>query len=577
MPSTNLKKIRLGDVLVSAGLITEAQLQTALKTQNETGGKLGDVLIQLKLVDETALLNAISNQLKIPFIDLKHYYFNPQIVQKISERLARRYRVLLIDIVENEYLIGMADPTDLIAYDEIKRVLNGTIRLAVVRESDLLSIIDQVYRRTEDIASYAQELKAELGKDEAIISFDSENISAADSAPVVKLLDSIFEDAVQVGASDIHIEPDENFLRIRQRVDGVLQENIIPGKEIISALALRIKLIARLNISEKRLPQDGRFNMKIKGKSIDVRVSTIPIRFGESVVMRLLDQSSGILRLSEIGMSPKILERMVYCIHRPNGLILVTGPTGSGKTTTLYAALSELNDKGKKIISVEDPVEYSISRINQVQVNPIIDLTFANVLRSVLRQDPDIVMIGEMRDEETVKIGLRAAMTGHLVLSTLHTNDSISTALRLLDMGAEGFLVGSAIKAIIAQRLVRKICISCKKDYELTIQDKEWLKTFLKEPITNTIFKKGEGCSRCNHTGYKGRQAIYEFLEINNAMADALRANDHVAFSKAAYKQINFRPLTLSAFDCVVSGETTIEEMFKIATETEAYEQNGGQ
>ena len=384
------------------------------------------------------------------------------------------------------------------------------------------------------------------------------------NAPVAKLLDSIFVDAVQMRASDIHIEPDEKGIRIRQRIDGVLHESILHGSEIISALVLRIKLMANLNISEKRLPQDGRLKMTIKGHHIDVRVSTMPVHFGESVVMRILNQSKGILKLSQLGMPIPILKGVEELIHKPNGVFLVTGPTGSGKTTTLYAALSELNSAEKKIITIEDPVEYTLPRVNQVQVNPLIDLTFGSVLRASLRQDPDIIMIGEMRDEETVKIGLRAAMTGHLVLSTLHTNDAISSAIRLIDMGAEGFLVAGSLRGILAQRLLRMICDACYENYTPTAAEKSWVEGFTGEKNIAYQFKHGRGCSRCNQSGYLGRTGIYELLTIGQDLATALRKNNTEEFKTLAQNDNHFISLGQSAFEVAASGKTTLAEVFRI-------------
>lgn len=564
MSAPKLKKIKLGDMLVDTGTITPEQLQQALKVQKEKGGKLGDVIVSLGYIDAKKLAKTLSEQMNIPFIDLKLYPIKPEIVRKIPERIARRYRVLVIDEQEGEYLVGMADPTDLLAYDEIIRLLGHRVKLAVVLEHDMMRTIDLVYRRTEDITSFAEELKVELGKGEAP---EAVEVISAEAAPVAKLLDSIFEDAVQIGASDIHIEPDEKFLRIRQRIDGVLHEHIVHGTEIVSALVLRIKLIANLNISERRLPQDGRFLMTVKGKKIDVRLSTMPVYFGESVVMRLLDQSTGMLQLNQLGMPPEIMERVNNIIKKPYGMMLVTGPTGSGKTTTLYAALSILNTEEVKIITIEDPVEYTLPRINQVQVNPVIGLTFSSVLRSALRQDPDIVMVGEMRDEETVEIGLRAALTGHMVLSTLHTNDSISSAVRLLDMGAKGYLVAGALRGILAQRLVRRICDSCIEDYLPSVQEQAWIEAAGTKYTPELKFKRGRGCSRCNQSGYKGRIGVYELLEMDEPLTEALRTNDTGSFSRLAEKQPHFKPLTQTALEFALQGITTLPEVFRIAGE----------
>lgn len=561
-----LRKIKLGDMLVSGGYITAAQLQQALDTQKEQqSGKLGDVLMALGFVTEASLMKALSQQLNLPVIDLKHYVIKPEVIQQLSERIARRYRVALLDLIEDHYVVGMADPTDLVAYDELTRVLHKPFQISIVAEVDLLRLFDLVYRRTEEISSFAEALKEELVHEEKKYEEAEVETISAEAAPVVKLLDSIFEDAVQMGASDIHIEPDEKQLRIRQRVDGVLQEHIIPGKEIIAALVLRIKLIANMNISEKRLPQDGRFNMQVKGHNIDVRVAVIPVYYGEAVVMRLLDQGKGILKLEQLGMEPAMLQKIRALIHKPNGMILVTGPTGSGKTTTLYAILSELNNPHKKIITIEDPVEYVLPRINQVQVNPVINLTFANVLRSVVRHDPDIIMVGEMRDEETVRTGLRAAMTGHLVFSTLHTNDSISSTIRLVDMGAEGFLVAGALLGVLAQRLVRKICDACIEPYNVNEHEQVWIDGFLGKTGQTFSFKHGVGCSRCNRSGYRGRIGIYEYLEIDLPLGDALRANDTTKFMQLAKVQPGFKSLAQCVFDDAVNGETTLEEVFRIS------------
>lgn len=352
-------------------------------------------------------------------------------------------------------------------------MLSKPIELAVVSEAQLLQSMDLLYRKTSDIEDLADQLNEEIADD----AFDLAALTATDEVdvPVVKLLKSLFEDAVQVGASDIHIEPDENVLRIRQRIDGVLHEHVMKEKRIASALVLRLKLMASLNISEKRLPQDGRFNINVSGHSVDVRISTLPIQFGESVVMRLLDQSGGIIGLDKVGLPNEMLPRLRKMINEPHGILLVTGPTGSGKTTTLYGALNELNSHQKKIITVEDPVEYRLPRINQVQVHPNIGLDFSTVLRATLRQDPDILLVGEIRDIETAEIALRAAMTGHFVLSTLHTNDAVSSAMRLTDIGIEGYLAASALNGILAQRLVRKICNNCSQDYHPTGPEQIWL------------------------------------------------------------------------------------------------------
>ena len=561
-----LKKIRLGDLLVQNAIISQAQLEQALANQKQTGRKLGRTLVELGFIPESNLLEFLSRQLQIPLLNLRQYKIDPEVVKLLPETQARRFRALALSKTAREVVVGMADPTDLVGFDEISRVMKMPVQPALVRESDLLYMLDQLYRRTEEISNLAGQIGEELAQNDFDLAALAGGADVTD-APVVKLLQSLFEDALQVRASDIHIEPDENLLRIRQRVDGVLQEQIINEKRAVSALVSRLKLMSGLNISERRMPQDGRFSIRAHDKNIDVRLSTLPVQHGESVVMRLLDRSAGALNLQQVGMPAELLACFRRNIHLPHGMVLVTGPTGSGKTTTLYAALNELNSPEKKIITAEDPVEYTLPRINQVQVNPGIGLTFASVLRSALRQDPDIVLVGEMRDQETVEIALRAALTGHLVLSTLHTNSAIATASRLLDVGAQGFLVAAALRAIIAQRLVRRICESCVFTYEPEEMEKVALESALGVDISGIAFRRGVGCQHCNNTGYRGRIGVYELLETNREMLDALRREDTAAFTEAALRAEGFRPFALCALDYARRGITTPAEVIRIAGE----------
>jgi MSHA biogenesis protein MshE len=561
------QKIRIGDLLVKNGIITDEQLMNALATQKKTGGKLGNTLIELGLVTSHQFHKFLADQMHLPFIDLKHYHYKPEVVRLLPETAARRFRAMVLNQEDNRLLVGVADPTDIYAYDELTKKLKQPIKLAVVYESELLKALDSVYRRTQEIVTIAEELGEELSQGDTNLE-QLLTESDVEDAPVVRLLKSLFEDAVQVGASDIHIEPDEKVLRIRQRVDGVLHEQIMKEKRIAPALVSRLKLVCGLDISERRLPQDGRFNVRVKGRSVDVRLSTMPLQYGESVVMRLLDQSSGILQLEHVGMPPALLKRFRHQLHQPHGLVLVTGPTGSGKTTTLYGALNELNSEEKKIITVEDPVEYRLPRINQVQVHPKIGLDFAKVLRAGLRQDPDIVMVGEMRDKETSDIALRAAMTGHLVLSTLHTNDAISTALRLIEMGTEGYVVASSLRAVLAQRLVRRICESCSCPDPLDAGIHSWLSSYngrVELPTDSTEFKRGRGCPACNNTGYSGRIGIFELLEINIELADALRRNDSADFASVARNLPGFVSLSDSALQLALDGTTSMEEVLRVS------------
>ncbi|OOG26784.1 MSHA biogenesis protein MshE [Thioalkalivibrio denitrificans] len=569
------KKIRLGDLLVENGIISKHQLDQALATQKQTGNKLGRTLIELGFIDEESMLQLLSRQLAIPLVDLRHYRFDRELILRLPETAARRFRCIPLAEQGDGYLVGMADPTDIFAFDEVNRLLGRPVYAAVVRESDLLRTFDSVYRRTEEISDLAEELGQELAESD----FDAAQLAAGDEvtdAPVVKLLQSLFEDAVQVSASDIHIEPDENALRIRQRIDGVLQEQVMKEKRIANAVVLRLKLMAGLNISEKRLPQDGRFNIKVKGRNIDVRLSTMPIQHGESVVMRLLDQSTGMLELEHLGMPRELMKCLRRVLRHPSGMVLVTGPTGSGKTTTLYAALQELNIPDRKIITVEDPVEYRLPRINQVQVNARIGLEFATVLRAALRQDPDVVLVGEMRDRETAEIGLRAAMTGHLVLSTLHTNDAIATADRLLDMGAQGFLLASSLRAVIAQRLVRRVCESCTEPHTPDAQQASWIVSVAGESADLSRLQRGRGCTHCNNTGYRGRIGVYEYLEPDEAMLSALRRSHMDDFARAAHANRFYRPLMNVALEYALAGVTSLDEAQRLAGEVEGRDLNGG-
>jgi MSHA biogenesis protein MshE len=557
-------KMRLGDLLVYENIISNEQLMEALSSQKTSGRKLGGALIELGHINEQQLLEFFAQQLDVPFLDISQRRIPPEVAILLPEVHARRLRAIVIEDQGDSVLIGMSDPADLSALDQLEQMLAPKrLKLAVVMESQLFNAFDGLYRRTADIESFASQLEEEYDQSN---NFDMSNnfLEEGGDATVGKLLQSVFEDAVQMRASDIHIEPDENALRIRQRIDGVLQENILKENKIASAMVLRLKLMAGLDISEKRLPQDGRFNLKINGHNIDVRMSTMPVQYGESVVMRLLDQSAGLLSLDETGMPEDFVKRIRHQISRPHGMVLVTGPTGSGKTTTLYAALSELNKASKKIITAEDPVEYRLPRVNQVQINSKINLTFSSVLRTALRQDPDILMVGEMRDQETVEIGLRGALTGHLVLSTLHTNDAITSALRLLDMGAAGFLVGSSLRAIIAQRLVRKVCESCRQAYQPEQQEIIWLSHLVDEDINALKFSHGRGCQTCQYTGYKGRIGVFELLEMNDPMMAALKRDDPEAFTQAAKQHPGFRPLALAAFDYAKLGVTSVEEVLRL-------------
>lgn len=561
------KKVRLGDLLMEKGLISEDQLMQALAEQKKTGKKIGQAIIDLGFVQEDQLLQALSDHFNYPFIDLARFKLRQELIQRLPETQARRFRCIVLAEEGAGLLIGMADPMDLMTIDDLQRVLKKPVMPAFVREQELLSILDSVYRRQEEMANIAGELEGELQSSDFDIS-EMALSSDTSEAPVVRLLQSLFEDAVQVKASDIHIEPEETQLRIRLRVDGELQEQVVKERRVASALVSRLKIMSGLDISEKRLPQDGRFNIRVSQRSIDVRLSTMPVQFGESVVMRLLDQSAGILDMEALGMPEKIQQRFNYLIHRPHGLILVTGPTGSGKTTTLYAALTSLNTPEKKIITAEDPIEYRLPRVNQVQVNSKVGLEFSTVLRAALRQDPDIVLVGEMRDHETAEIGLRAAMTGHMVLSTLHTNDAASAAARLMDMGIDHYLVASSLRAVMAQRLIKRLCPHCQQPHSTEEQEKTWLKA-LDAGSENHSYLEGRGCHHCHNTGYQGRIGIYELLEVTPDMLSCLRQKDNEGFARASAQSPNFRPLAVSALDYAREGITSLDEVFRVSATLE--------
>lgn len=563
--SLSRKKMRLGDILLEAGVISEDELHAALALQKRTGHKLGRALMDTGAITESELHSFLSKRLNIEYIEITSLKLDQEIVQLLPEVHARRHRALVLQVDQTGLLVGMADPTDILGYDELQRILKKPIRLALVKESDLLRTIDIVYRRTDEIDKLAVALKEDL--DDGGIDIDElQADEEMDDAPVIKLLQSMFKDAVQVKASDIHIEPDEYMLRIRQRVDGVLQEHQIEGRGIAAALVTRLKLMAGLDISEKRMPQDGRFTIRVNNQNIDVRVSTLPVQYGEAIVMRLLDQSANLLSLSKLGMQQELLQRFTRLIERPGGMILVTGPTGSGKTTTLYSALNHINRPETKIITIEDPVEYRLGRINQVQVNSRIGLDFGRVLRTALRQDPDIMLVGEMRDKETVDIGLRSAMTGHLVFSTLHTNSAAGTVNRLLDMGAPGYLIAAALQGIVAQRLVRRVCENCKEPLTPSASQQAWLIQQLGEKLAEEAeFVRGRGCNYCYLTGYRGRIGVYELLEVDAKLTDLIRKEDLDGFLKACEEKASYVPLDQCALDYARDGVISLDEAIRIA------------
>ncbi len=560
------EKLRLGDVLVQQKLISTEQLEQLLAEQRNTGRRLGRMLIDAGLISEETLAHALARQLRVPVVNLKSFPLKADTVRLLGESAARRHRVIVLEDKGEHLLVGFADPLDLAAYDEVVRLLKRAVRAAVVPESQLLPALDRHYRRTDEISGLARALQKDLG--DAVDFGELQASVGQEAAPVVRLLQSVFEDALQVGASDVHLEPQEQALAIRSRVDGVLQTQTQADKRVAAALTQRLKLMANLDISEKRLPQDGRFTLRLKERQVDVRISTLPSAWGESVVMRLLGQADAVRRLDAIGLPPDLLARLREVLTRQSGMVLVTGPTGSGKTTTLYAALAELDADANKIITVEDPIEFRLPGLTQVQVNDKIELSFARVLRATLRQDPDVILVGEMRDAETAEIGLRAAITGHLVLSSLHTRDAAGTPFRLLDMGVLPYMVASSLQAVIAQRLVRTNCDNCKAPHALTPQEAAWLDAVGGPGAAGgTRALRGAGCSHCNGTGYLGRTGVYELLEVDAALAQAIVAADPAAFAALARERMAGKTMADRALALVRGGRVSVAEAMRLATD----------
>ncbi|MBH9551332.1 GspE/PulE family protein [Inhella gelatinilytica] len=560
------QRIRLGDLLTQEGLIRPEQLTEALSLQKATGRKLGRIFVDNGWVTEAQIAKTVARQLRVPYQDLSDTVVRPDAVRALPEGLARRMRAMVLESDALGARVAMGDPTDIAAFDEIARLLKKDVQLVAVSESQLLALIDRSYTLGEDIGSLAKELTSELGAvEDELGELLGLNTAGAEDAPVVRLLQSVFEEALRKRASDIHIEPQERSLRIRFRIDGVLQVQTEADAKISTAVALRLKLMSGLDISERRLPQDGRFHVKLRNSSVDVRISTMPTQHGESVVMRLLNQSTGLLHLDGLSLPRHVKEAIGRAIERPSGMFLVTGPTGSGKTTTLYATLNALNNTERKIITVEDPVEYRLPGLNQVQVHEKIDLSFERVLRAALRQDPDVVLVGEMRDQVTAEVGLRAAMTGHLVLSTLHTNDAVSTPIRLLDMGVPRYMVALSLHLVLAQRLVRTICTHCAQAHEPTPQEHAWFEAN-GESLVGATLKRGRGCVHCSDTGYSGRTGVYEFLEMDQGLITALNRGDNEEFTRLGRAQMKGNNLRHDALRLVKDGRTTLEEALRVST-----------
>ena len=560
-------KDRLGQILITEKVITEEGLEKALEIQKKEKSKLGDVLVNLGLVSEKDIVIALAKQLSIPYASYSKGLLKPAQDQGLSklvpEEYARRNSSLPISKHLNSLTVAFVDPLNLIAIDNLRHMTGCEINPIISTKSDLVRAMDEFYGK-EDLLKDAisdsyelEEFQTEKSKEDENLSLD-ELVSRAEEAPIVKLIDLVLMQAIKDRASDIHIEPFRQKINIRYRIDGVLYEIPPPAKHLLPAIVSRIKILANLDIAERRLPQDGAFLVKVEKKGIDIRVSTIPTIHGEKVVMRILDKSSTPLNLEELGFESQNLEDFRKAINSPYGLILTTGPTGSGKTTTLYAALNEIKSPRKNISTVEDPVEYKLEGINQVQVKPGIGLTFANALRSFLRQDPDIIMVGEVRDLETAQICIRSSLTGHLVLSTLHTNDAPSAISRLIDIGIEPYLISSSLLLIGAQRLVRRLCPECKEAYEAT---SKIVKDF---NIKQELLYKPKGCDYCSHTGYRGRIAIYEILVINDTLRELISKGADLGEIKKTIKDMGIKSLVDAGLKKAEEGMTSLEEILSI-------------
>lgn len=558
---------RLGDQLIGRGLITEADLKVALDEQKRSGLALGEALVQTGRMSERELNKVLAEQYGIRVADPNQYWVDNETAKQLPEDAARRFGAIILEESDDQFVVAADDPGDVMAMDEVERILPKPVEFRLAGRQDIIDTINIVYGRTDELESIADEITEELANADEI-DLANLNVGAGRaSSPAVRLLKTLMEDAVQRGASDIHIEPEERQLRIRTRKDGILHERLVRQGNMQNALVSLLKLMSSLNITERRLPQDGRFQSRVQGRRIDVRLSTLPQQYGESVVMRLLDQSAVVSSLEQTGMAPALLKRFRQLMNIPNGLILVTGPTGSGKSTTLYGALSEMNTPEVKIITVEDPVEYALPRVTQVQVHEQIGLDFARVLRTALRQDPDIVMVGEIRDAETAEIAMRAAITGHRVLSTLHTNDAVSTANRLLDMGVEPFMLAAALRGVIAQRLLRRVCPQCAKGRAPDDEEIAWLTRAGHEDPASLTIQVGEGCQICDQSGYSGRIGMFELVEIDEAMRHALRQSDFSTFARLAHEAPDYVSLGTTALRLIDEGYTNVSEVVRVLGE----------
>ncbi|MFC1598695.1 type IV-A pilus assembly ATPase PilB [Patescibacteria group bacterium] len=561
------KKQKIGELLVQENLITPVRLQGALAEHTRTGKRLGTILVESGDISQQQLAEALSKHYEVPSIDLSEIDIDPEVIKFVSQKVAEKYLIIPVNRVASDLIVAMADPSNMHAVDAVEFQTGYSVEVVVATEQSIKEAIEKYYRSTKNNLDDAMAI---FGDDEIETISESEEAldteelkNSSEQAPVVKLVNVILTEAIRKGASDIHLEPYEKSFRVRYRIDGRLYEMGRPAIKLKDAMTSRIKIMANLDIADRRVPQDGRFKLKFsKGEEMDFRVSVFPTIYGEKVVLRLLDKSNLQLDMTRLGFEEEQLVHFKKAISRPYGMVLVTGPTGSGKTTTLYSALSELNQEYSNISTIEDPVEFNLPGINQGQVNEDVGLTFAAALRSFLRQDPDIIMVGEIRDFETAEIAVKAALTGHLVLSTLHTNDASSTISRLLNMGIESFLVSSAVDTVLAQRLVRKVCTNCQEQITVSEQALEDLQILPADAAGFTMME-GKGCVKCNNTGYKGRIALYEVMVIDEHVQDLILNGATTIDIKKAAIRLGMLTMRQSGILRIKDGTTTIGEVIK--------------
>jgi type IV pilus assembly protein PilB len=582
IPGTQ-ESLFFGELLVAKGLLSRDELLDVLNKQREQGGRLGEVLLRLKMLSDDDVTAALAEHFRMEYIRFddasKRDIIDMDVARLLPESIAQRFSLVAVREIDNKIVIAMADPLNVIAIDTVTLKLKRQIKPAISSQREIQRAIELIYHGSDVEEQQLRSLvEIEIGNEdneadafiEEIVDPETSGEAAANKAPVIRFVDLLMSQAVKSRASDIHIEPQENSTVVRMRIDGVLRDMVPPAKKMQAAVIARIKIIAHMDIAERRLPQDGRFKMKISGRAIDVRVSTIPTIYGEKVVMRILDATAVKHDIDQLGLEPQYLEELKDMLSQPHGIIIVTGPTGSGKSTSLYSALNYLKDPTKNITTVEDPVEYRLAGINQIQVKPDIELDFAKCLRAILRQDPDIVLIGEIRDKETVEIAIKASLTGHLVLSTFHTNDAPSAISRLLYMGIERYLLASALNLVIAQRLVRRICDHCKEPVTLKEEIIKRMKIDL-EKAKDITFYHGRGCTACGGTGYLGRLPIFEFLVVDNDIKEAVITNSSESQIRAASRTKGYGGLLESGASKVMQGLTTAEEVLRVSFTEKAH------